>query len=236
MASLYAGELPFCNIESRELMVNLHKPGLVVFDMDSTLITIECIDEIAALAGRKPEVSAITAAAMRGEIDFGQSLLQRVAVLKDVPEKALTQLFEPIPFTVGARELVRWFQLLGWKTAVISGGFTWFAEQVQHELGLDAAVANILEVENSTLTGVVVPPIVDAQAKASHLVRLAEQWAIPANQVIAVGDGANDIPMLQAAGCGVAFHAKPTLYPYADMIVKPADLMVLKHQLVERFG
>lgn len=217
-------------------MVNLHKPGLVVFDMDSTLITIECIDEIAALASRKPEVSAITAAAMRGDIDFAQSLLQRVAVLENVPESALAQLFEPLPLTAGAGELVQWFQQLGWKTAVISGGFTWFAERLQQALGLDAAVANELEVVNGKLTGVVLPPIVDAQAKAAHLCRLAEAWSIPTTQTIAVGDGANDIPMLQAAAVGVAFHAKPTLYPYADMIVKPADLTVLKHQLIERFG
>ncbi|MDX1706241.1 phosphoserine phosphatase SerB [Pseudidiomarina sp.] len=215
-------------------MIDLSRPGLIVFDMDSTLITIECIDEIAGLAGRKAEVSAITEAAMRGQLDFAASLQQRVQVLAGVAETELTTLFDPIPVSPGAAELIAWFKQLGWKTAVVSGGFTWFTQKLRAALKLDADIANQLEWYQQQLTGRVSLPIVDAQVKADSLRQLAQRWQIDITNTIAVGDGANDIPMLQAAGLGVAFCAKPKLKEIADIVIESPDLMLLKTQLEQR--
>lgn len=210
-------------------MINFSQPGVAVFDMDSTLIGIECIDEIAAIAEIKPQVAAITAAAMRGEVDFSASLQQRVALLKGIEERTLATIFSPPPLTPGARELIQWLQGWGWKTAVVSGGFTWFAEQLKQLLRLDEAVANRLEIIDGRLTGQVFSPIIDAQAKAEQLTKLAQRWNIPAHNTLAIGDGANDIPMLKAAGFGIAFCAKATVQQHAQLVINDNNLMAIAH-------
>ena len=202
-----------------------HSSGLIVFDMDSTLIHIECIDEIARLNNRYTKVSAITEAAMRGEIDFTESLTQRVACLEGIKESNLESLFSPIPFNPGAKELIQALQAAGWKTALVSGGFTWFANRVQAALNLDAVVANQLEVADGCLTGKVLGDIVDAQVKAAQLQQLAGHWNIPADRTVAVGDGANDALMLKAAAVGIAFNAKPALQAIADYSVNSNNLL-----------
>lgn len=202
-----------------------HSVGLIVFDMDSTLIHIECIDEIARLSNRYTKVSAITEAAMRGEIDFSESLTQRVACLEGVKESELESLFSPIPFNPGAIELIQAMQAAGWKTALVSGGFTWFADKLKVALNLDAVVANQLEVADGHLTGRVLGKIVDAQAKAQQLQQLAAQWNIPFERTVAVGDGANDALMLKAAAAGIAFNAKPALQAIADYSVNSNNLL-----------
>lgn len=205
-------------------MPDFSKPGLVIFDMDSTLITIECIDEIAALAGCKDEVSAITERAMRGELDFAQSLRERVAALTGVTARQMNAIFEPIPFTPGAEKLVNWLQQHQWQVGVVSGGFTWFTDKVQEHLGLNFFHANSLLWNADRLTGEVAEPIVDAQTKADCLVNWATELGIENSQTIAIGDGANDIPMLEAAGFGIAFCAKPALRNVADLCIDTPDL------------
>ena len=202
-----------------------HSSGLIVFDMDSTLIHIECIDEIARLNNRYTKVSAITEAAMRGEIDFVESLIQRVACLEGIKESDLESLFSPIPFNPGAKELIQALQAAGWKTALVSGGFTWFANRVQAALNLDAVIANQLEVADGCLTGKVLGDIVDAQVKAEQLQQLAGHWNIPSDRTVAVGDGANDALMLKAAAVGIAFNAKPALQAIADYSVNSNNLL-----------
>lgn len=212
-------------------MPNLQEPGLVVFDMDSTLITIECIDEIAAQVGKKPEVSAVTAAAMRGELDFAESLRARVALLKDVTEAQLERLFQPLPLSQGAAELITWFHARGWYTAVVSGGFTWFTERLAKAIALDAQRANHLLWQAGRLTGEVAEPIVDGATKAEFLREQAQSWSIPLTNTIAVGDGANDIAMLNTAGYGIAYCAKPALQKVADVSIQQPDLMLIAKHL-----
>jgi len=221
-------------------MLDFNQPGLAVFDMDSTLISIECIDEIAALVGKKDEVSAVTERAMRGELDFAQSLTQRVALLEGISKAQLQQLFNPIPFTTGAEDFIRWLHQHGWKTAVVSGGFTWFTDQVKNQLQLNFAHANCLSWKNNKLTGSVSQPIVDAQSKANYLKMWADQLQIPLQQTLAVGDGANDIPMLDAAGFGVAFCAKPAVQEHANISIDEPNLMAIadffEAQVVDNHG
>ncbi|MDN7128135.1 phosphoserine phosphatase SerB [Pseudidiomarina terrestris] len=212
-------------------MVDIDAPGIVLFDMDSTLITIECIDELAALVGKKQQVSAVTEAAMRGELDFAESLRARVKLLAGVHERQLQQLLEPIPFSVGAQALIAWFQQRGWRTALVSGGFTWFSGQVAEALKLDAHKANQLQWQQHCLTGTVAEPIVDGQSKADYLHTLAQRWQLPMSNTIAVGDGANDKAMLQAAGLGIAYCAKPALQEVADWCIQEPDLMQLANYL-----
>jgi len=183
---------------------------LVVFDMDSTLINIECIDELADFAGRKAEVSAITEAAMRGEMDYRDSLKKRVAVLAGLDARVLARVFsERLLLNPGARELLDALQNANIHTALLSGGFTYFTERLRIELGLDFATSNELEIVGGKLTGRVVGDIVDAQAKADTLRSLTREFGLEQNQVMAVGDGANDLLMMAAAGTSVAYHAKP---------------------------
>ena len=186
--------------------------GLFVTDMDSTLINIECIDEIADMQGLKHEVATITEAAMQGEIDFRESLTRRVALLAGLPETALAEVFDHrLQLNAGAERLLQGLQRAGIRTVLVSGGFTYFTERLKARLGFDHAYANELEVVDGKLTGKVVGDIIDGEAKAAHLERVRDELGLKPEQVIAAGDGANDIPMLRAAGFGVAFRAKPVL-------------------------
>lgn len=182
---------------------------LVAFDMDSTLIRAEVIDELAAEAGVASEVSAITASAMAGELDFKESLRKRVSLLEGLPEAALQKVADRLPLTEGVEHLFATLGRLGYKTAIISGGFDYFGRVLSKRLSVDYVYANKLEVEDGKLTGKVKRPIVDANRKAALLEKLAGKQNISLAQTIAVGDGANDLAMLEAAGLGIAFHAKP---------------------------
>lgn len=197
---------------------------LVVMDMDSTLIQIECIDELARMHGVVEQVSAITARAMAGELDFEQSLRARVALLKGLSWERVVSLADRLPVTEGAKEMLAVLRRLGYRTAVISGGFTFAAERLRSELGLDYAHANELAVTDGVLTGEVQGPVVTARRKAELLEEIARREGIALDQTIAIGDGANDLPMLEKAGLGIAFHAKPKLKAAADTSVSRGGL------------
>ena len=196
-------------------------------DMDSTAIQIECIDEIAKLAGTGDMVSAITERAMRGELDFSQSLRQRVATLKDAPESILQEVKQHLPLMPGLVDTVKELKNHGWKVAIASGGFTYFAEVLQQKLDLDFIAANQFEIIDGKLTGNVQGVIVDAQYKAQTLQQLAQQFNIPTENTVAIGDGANDLTMMQVANVGVAYHAKPKVQQLAQVIVNFTDLTAL---------
>jgi phosphoserine phosphatase len=199
--------------------------GLFVTDMDSTLIDIECIDEIADLQGLKHEVAEITEAAMRGEIDFRESLTRRVSLLAGLRVEALAEVYEErLALNPGTERLLRGLKQAGIYTVLVSGGFTYFTERLKQRLGFDEAWANELEVSDGRLTGRVTGPVIDAAAKAAHLVRARETRGLRAEQTIAAGDGANDIPMLREAGFGVAFRAKPVLREVADCCLDHSGL------------
>ena len=199
--------------------------GLICFDMDSTLITIECIDELADFAGKKAEVSAATEAAMRGEIDYRESLRRRLALLAGLDARVLARVYgERLLLSEGARELLEAAQTAGLRTAILSGGFTYFTERLRIELGFDFATSNELEISGGKLTGKVVGDIVDAQAKAHHLNRLRDELGLEREQVIAVGDGANDLLMMAEAGLSVAFHAKPATRAKASVAISHGGL------------
>jgi len=186
--------------------------GLVAMDMDSTLITIECIDEIADLQGVKPEVAAITASAMRGEIDYPESLRRRVALLEGLPESALARVYdERLRLSPGAERMLQRLRSLAIKTLLVSGGFTYFTERLRARLSLDYILSNTIEIQNGKLTGQVLGPIVDAKAKAAKLRELREKRELSREQVIAFGDGANDLAMMAEAGVSIAYHAKPVV-------------------------
>ncbi len=199
--------------------------GLICFDMDSTLITIECIDELADFAGKKAEVSAVTESAMRGEIDYRESLRRRLALLAGLDARVLARVYgERLLLSEGARELLEAAQTAGLRTAILSGGFTYFTERLRIELGFDFATSNELEISGGKLTGKVVGDIVDAQAKAHHLNRLRDELGLEREQVIAVGDGANDLLMMAEAGLSVAFHAKPATRAKASVAISHGGL------------
>lgn len=190
--------------------------GLCVMDMDSTLISIECIDEIADMMQIKPQISEVTEAAMRGELDFAESLKQRVALLKGLPEAALQRVVdERLKLSPGAKQWIAACKANNIKTMVVSGGFTFFAEHVQQLLGLDFAVSNTLEIIDGKLTGNIVGDIVDAERKAQELLKLRDNLGLKADQTIAIGDGANDLKMMEVATVGVAYHAKPLVQAQA---------------------
>ena len=197
---------------------------LVGFDMDSTLIQAEVIDELAKLHGVGDQVSAITASAMRGEVDFKQSLTQRVGLLRGLPAQRLQDLLHSIPLADGAERLISTLKILGYKTAILSGGFSFFGKHLQTRLGIDYVFANDLEIENDALTGRLASEIVDGEKKAELLQSIARQENISLDQVVAVGDGANDLPMLNMAGMGIAFHAKPLVRESANHAVSHLGL------------
>jgi phosphoserine phosphatase len=191
--------------------------GLVVMDMDSTLISIECIDEIADMQGLKPQVSAITEAAMRGEIDFAESLRRRVALLQGLNESALQRVYdERLQLNPGAEIMLAALKKFGIKTLLVSGGFVFFTQRLKARLGLDFAYANTLEIVNGKLTGKVLGNIVDAQAKADFLMQTRDALNLKPEQVIAMGDGANDLKMMAQAGVSIAYHAKPVVREQAS--------------------
>ena len=192
---------------------------LVVMDVDSTLIQDEVIELIARHAGCEEEVRAVTESAMRGELDFAESLHARVALLKGVPVQALDEVRDSIRLTPGARTLCRTLKRLGYRVAVVSGGFTHVVEPLAQRLGVDYALANELEVVDGVLTGRVVGPVVDRRGKADALRRFAAESGIPLEQTVAIGDGANDVDMISLAGLGIAFNAKPALKAAADTTV-----------------
>lgn len=202
--------------------------GLICFDMDSTLITIECIDELADFAGKKAEVSAVTEAAMRGEIDYRESLRRRLALLAGLDARVLARVFgERLLLSPGARELLEAAQNAGLRTAILSGGFTYFTERLRIELGFDFATSNELEISGGKLTGRVVGDIVDASAKAHHTARLTDDLGLKKEQVIAIGDGANDLLMMAEAGLSIAYHAKPATRARADIAINFGGLDTL---------
>ncbi len=197
---------------------------LVVFDMDSTLITSEVIDELAIEAGSGQEVAAITEAAMRGELDFTESLRKRVATLEGLDESTLQLVAERLQLTEGAEHLFRNLHRLGFKTAILSGGFTYFGRHLQRKLGIDYVHANELEIVNGKMTGRVLGQVVDGRRKAELLEEIAEKEHIRLEQTVAVGDGANDLPMLGKAGLGIAFRAKPIVRESARQAISSLGL------------
>jgi len=182
---------------------------LFVFDMDSTLIQCEVIDELAKRAGAGDAVARVTEAAMRGELDFKQSLRKRLGYLKGLPAEVLEDVARTLPLTQGAPRLIQTLRSLGYKTAILSGGFSYFGARLKQQLGIDHVHANVLEIRDGKLTGNVLGEIIDGARKAALLREIAEREEIRLEQTVAVGDGANDLPMLEVAGLGIAFHAKP---------------------------
>ncbi|MCH8492445.1 MAG: phosphoserine phosphatase SerB [Idiomarina sp.] len=207
---------------------DMHKPGLAVFDMDSTLIQLESIDAIAEAAGHGEAVAAITERAMQGELDFVEALNERVKMLQGVPEELIFKMADNLPYTEGADDLMRFLRKFRWRIAIVSGGFTWFADMAAMRWGADYVACNVLEVANGKLTGKLLGPIIDGQAKADALQALMRQYSLPREQVIAVGDGANDIAMLEAAGFGVGFNAKPALAKVADINIEGSLANLIK--------
>ncbi|WP_300115623.1 phosphoserine phosphatase SerB [Sphingobium sp.] len=201
--------------------------ALLIADMDSTMITVECIDELADYAGIKPQIAEITERAMRGELDFAGALRERVALLKGLPDSAIDQCrAERVRVMPGAKALVRTMKARGARTLLVSGGFTRFTGPVAAEIGFDAHVANVLDIADGALLGTVETPIVDAARKRAELDAAIAQ-GVERALTLAVGDGANDIPMIQGAGLGVAYHAKPKTREAAAAEIVHGDLSVL---------
>lgn len=203
--------------------------GLIVSDMDSTLITIECVDEIAAGVGLKAQVAEITEQAMRGELDFEQSLRRRVALLEGLDEQVLQQVYEQVlQLSPGAEYLLAECKKHGVAFLLVSGGFTFFTERLQQRLGFEYQHANVLEISNGLLTGKLTGRIIDARAKAELLAEYREKLGLATHQVVAMGDGANDIPMLLEAGTGIAYHAKPKAQQHADACINFGGLEAVR--------
>ena len=210
----------------------LSEPGLLFMDMDSTLIQCECIDEIAAFLGIKAQISEITERAMRGELDFAASLTERVQLLAGLDADVLEKVYqECIELTDGAETLISTVQAHGWKVGLVSGGFTYFTDKFQARLNLDFTRSNVLEIHDNKLTGGIVGDIVDADCKRRCLIEQADIFSIPMQQTVAIGDGANDLPMIHAAGLGIAFHAKPTVQEQADIAINDGGLEQVLHFL-----
>ena len=221
----------YCEICLQLSRPALAEPGLLVMDMDSTVIQIECIDEIAKLAGLGEQVAAVTAKAMRGELAFSESLISRVQCLTDVPVAQLQKIRDSIPLMPGVAALVTELKQHNWKVAIASGGFTYFAQYLQQRLGLDDSFANTLEEHDGKLTGKVLGEIVDAEVKARVVRSLGDKYEIAPNQTIAMGDGANDLVMMSASALGVACHAKPLVNQKADVAIRYTGLHSLLYLL-----
>lgn len=220
------------SLELFELAVDapqLSQAGLLVMDMDSTAIEIECIDELAEMAGVGPAVAQVTEQAMQGELDFEQSLRARVAKLKGADAEIIDTLCAKLPLMPGLKEMIAELQSHGWRTVVASGGFTPFVNHLKQLLALDAAFANTLDIDNGKLVGSVSGEVVDAQYKADTVLKCAKQWQIAAGQRVAIGDGANDIPMINTADFGIAYHAKPKLAQAADISINRLNLKALPY-------
>lgn len=199
--------------------------GLVAMDMDSTLISVETLDEIAAIAGMREQVAPITAAAMRGEIDFGESLTRRVALFKGLDSTVLQRVYdEKVRLSPGAEQLIATLRRNGIKTLLLSGGFEFFAERLKIRLGLDYAISNRIEIADGKLTGRILGKILDGQGKADWLDNIRAGLGLRKEQTIAIGDGANDLPMLAAAGVGIAYRAAPAVRARADYALEQTNL------------
>ncbi len=220
------GMFPCVDVVVQGLFARTKK--LLVADMDSTMITVECIDELADYAGIRPQIAAVTDAAMRGELDFAEALRARVALLKGLDEAVIARcLAERVANTPGARALVRTMRARGAHTVLVSGGFTRFADPVARDIGFHAAIANVLGVADGRLDGTVAHPIVDSQTKRQTLMANIAALAIGEEATLAVGDGANDLAMIRAAGLGVAYHAKPIVAQAAAARIDHGDLSAL---------
>jgi phosphoserine phosphatase len=216
------------NLDIITQSIENRRKKLFVADMDSTIITVECLDELADYAGIKAQVAAITERAMRGEIDFIGALDERVALLKGLPAATLGRCHdERVRLSPGAAQLVRTMRAHGTYCVLVSGGFTEFADRVAAEAGFDQAVANQLEIADDCLTGVVRRPIVDAAVKAQLLLETAENLGLGMEETLAIGDGANDLGMIEMAGLGIAYHGKPALREAADARIDHTDLTAL---------
>jgi len=216
---------------------NLDTIGLVVMDMDSTLIAIECIDEIADMYGLKPQVAAITESAMHGEIEFAESLRRRVALLEGLDESALQRVYdERLRLNPGAEFMLGELKKHGIKTLLVSGGFTFFTDRLKARVGLDYAQSNTLEIVDGKLTGKVLGKILDAQGKADALNRLREELGLRKEQVVAIGDGANDLKMMGVAGAGIAYHAKPVVRAQATYALNHVGLEGVIHLFSNKAG
>lgn len=207
-----------------QLLPDWNKPGLVLMDMDSTTIQIECIDEIARLYGVGEQVSAVTALAMQGKLDFNQSLRTRVSKLKGAPVSILSEVADKMPLMPGLLVLIEHLEKAGWKVAIASGGFTFFADRLKQDHGFNAVIANTLEIKDNCLTGEVLGEIINADVKKRTLLELAAAYDIPMSQTVAIGDGANDLMMMDAAALGIAIHAKPIVQEKASVSINNIDL------------
>ncbi len=214
-------------IDAIPLKTRGRRKALLIADMDSTIVTSETLDEIAAHAGLKEKIAAITARSMNGEIDFATALRERVAMLKGLPLDALEKTWAKTALTPGARELVATMKAHNATTALVSGGFTFFTGRVAELVGFDTHRANILEHDGATLSGTVTEPVLDANAKLTALNELAAARGVKLSATLTVGDGANDLPMLLAAGLGIAFHAKPVVAAQARAQVRHGNLRAL---------
>ena len=213
-----------CDFALVSKLPDFSAPGLVLMDMDSTTIQIECIDEIARLYGVGEQVSAVTAAAMRGELDFNESLRTRVGKLAGAPESVIKEVADNMPLMPGLIALIMGLKAANWKVAIASGGFTYFANRLKDDHGFDAAYANTLQIIDNTLTGQVTGEIVNADVKARTLNELATAYNIPLSQTVAIGDGANDLVMMAASSLGIAIHAKPIVQEKASVALNHLDL------------
>ena len=217
-----AAQLDFAFVDSGRTLADI---GLLAMDMDSTLITIECIDEIADFVGKKNEVSAVTASAMRGEIDWPESLRQRVALLEGLEESALQHVYdERLKLSPGAPALIAAAKKHGIKLLLVSGGFTFFTERLKTRLNIDYAYSNTLEIANGKLTGKVIGPLCDADSKATRLRETSTVLLLPRERCMAIGDGANDLKMMAEAGLSVAYRAKPVVQAEASVAINHVGL------------